>query len=142
MNMKKLFFLLLICNFLFAFTSSNDIKNPSVYIVKSSERLSKSSFELVEGTVMLRSNKEYKFYIKITSKEVSGHRMRRDFSKEPIDGIQYKVTYTYEHLPSGKKNYYKDKYVVWESGEVINLRPAQKINVGKITLRTEIQNNN
>ncbi|WP_298513981.1 hypothetical protein [uncultured Kordia sp.] len=137
MNLKKLFFLVLICNFLFGFTHSDNLQKTTIYIVKSSERLSKTNFELKEGTVMLNTKKDYKFYVEITAKETSGHLMNRDFSKTPVDGIQYKVTYTYEHLPSGKKNYYKDKYIVWESGAVINLKPAQKINIGKITLRTK-----
>ncbi len=142
MNMKKLVCLLLICNFLFAFTSSNDVENPSIRIVKSSELLDDVSFQLKENTIMLKSDKEYKFYVEIKSKNVKGKKLRSDFSKEKRKGIQYKVIYTYEHLASGKKTYYKDRYIVWENGEVISLKPTQQINVGKITLRTEIQINN
>jgi hypothetical protein len=142
MKQKKLFCLLLVCTFLFSFSLPNNPENTSIRIVKSSESLNEVSFELTENTIMLKSDKEYKFYVEIKSKKVNGKKLLSDFSKEAIKGIQYKVIYTYEHIPSGKKNYYKDKYVVWESGEVINLKPAQKINVGKITLRTEIQRGN
>ena len=142
MNLKKLFCLLLICNFLFSFSLPNNTENPSIRITKSSELLNEVSFQLTENTIMLKSDKEYKFYVEIQSKNVSGKKLLSDFSKEKRKGIQYKVIYTYEHLLSGKKSYYKDKYIVWENDEVINLKPAQQINVGKITLRMEIQRNN
>lgn len=139
MNLKKLFCLILICNFLCAFSFSDSAGNPTIYLVKSSERLSTASFKLKEGTVILNTKKDYKLYVEITSKETSGHVLNKDLSKKKVEGIQYKVTYTYEQLPSGKKNKYVDKYIVWDSGVVINLKPAQRINVGKITLKAEIE---
>ena len=142
MNIKRLLFLILICNFLFAFKHSHNMQKATIYIVKSSERLSKTSFELKEGTVILNTKKEYKFYAEITLEEAKGQMLNPDFSKKNVKGIQYNVNYIYENLSSGKKDYYKDQYVIFENGPIIKTTIPKKIKVGKITLKTEGEDNN
>lgn len=140
--MNKLFYLIFISITLLSFTISDNTNNSSIVIVKSSESLDISDFRLTEGNFVLKSDKNYRFYLEIKSKKVKGKKLLKDYTKERVSGTQYNVIYTYEYLSSGKKVHYKDKYIAWKNGETINLKPSQNINIGKITLKTKIQENN
>ncbi|MDY8134459.1 hypothetical protein [Aquimarina sp. 2201CG5-10] len=139
MNQKKLFFLLSVSIIFFSSSTPIELSSPSITIVKSSESLDIQSFLLAEGKTILRSDPNFSFYAKIKSKKIKGKKVLTNLSKVKRSGTQYNVIYTYEYLPSGKKTHYNHKYILWEDGEIFNWKPTENINVGKITLKTEIQ---
>ncbi len=138
MRTKKIFYLLSISILLVSFTIPAKPTTPSITITKSSEALAVSEFLLTEGNVVLKSGSDFTLYVKIKTKKIKGKKRNENFEKEQRNGVQYNVIYTYKYVPSGKKTHYIHKYILWDDGELFNWKPSENITVGKITLKTEV----
>ncbi len=111
-----------------------------IKIVDSSEQLNASEFVLKEGKTELKKGIDYTFYVEIKSKAINGKKVNKDYTKTKRKGIEYKVTYIYEYASgANKKQKFKQTYIVWEDGTVSKLKKPERINVGKMTLKTEIE---
>ncbi|GGG41417.1 hypothetical protein GCM10011344_47950 [Dokdonia pacifica] len=121
-----------------SFTSPYKDTTKSVKITKSSVPIEASEFLLREGITMLASTDDYLFYVTVKSKNVKGKKELSNHRKIKRKGQQYNVTYTYEYRSSKLKKTYDLYYIVWEDGEVFEVKPTIDIYVENIRLLTEV----
>lgn len=136
---QKALFVLMISFIMLSFTGTKNVIH-KIKIVNSSEQLTVSEFTLKEGKTELKTGKDYTFYVNVKSKNIKGKILNNDYTKTKRKGVEYKVTYIYEYESRPRKHQkFNQKYYVWDDGEIQALRKPEKINVGKMSLKTEFQ---
>ncbi|AXT19645.1 hypothetical protein D7030_09730 [Flavobacteriaceae bacterium AU392] len=122
-----------------SFTETKNVIH-KIKIVNSSEQLSVSEFILKEGKTELKTGKDYTFYVNVKSKNIKGKILNNDYTKTKRKGVEYKVTYVYEY-ESGPGKYQKSNQIfwIWDDGDITKPFTPEHINVGKITLKTQVE---
>ncbi|WP_299769120.1 hypothetical protein [uncultured Dokdonia sp.] len=113
-------------------------KSQTVKITKCSVPIDTSEFLLKDGVTMLTSTDDYLFYVTVKSKNIKGKKELSNHKKIKRKGQKYNVTYTYEYRSSKLKKTYNLYYIVWEDGEVFEVKPTIDIYVENIRLLTEV----
>ena len=136
---QKLFLVVIVSFFMLSFTGIKKTEY-KIKITKSSKELNVAEFILKEGKTQLYSKNGEMFYVKVKSKPIKGKTVNNNFTKTKRKGIEYKVTYIYEYESGlGKHQKFNQKYYVWDDGEIQVLSKPEKINVGKMSLKTELK---
>lgn len=132
---KPILFLLSLATFL-SF-SINEGPDNYISIIESSEQMKVSKFSLENQKTLLRSGKDYKFYVEGKVRNVKGKEVK-NHKKVKRMGKRYIVKYTYEYLPSHKKMYDKQDFIIWDDGQIENWKNSDLIVVEGIRLKTQI----
>lgn len=134
-NIKSSLFLLSIAVLLsFSFINKSD---SSISILESSEKMQVSKISLEDQKTLLKSGEDYDFYVEVKAKNVKGKEVK-NYKKVKRRGVRYIVKYTYEYLPSHKKMYDKQDFIIWNDGQIENWKSSNIINVEGIRLKTQI----
>jgi len=135
MRLHKGFLLILMTFMILSFTVNRDVHK--IKIIESSQPLRTMSFELKDGQIQLKSDSEFNFYATITSKTIKGKYFDVNYNKIKRKGTQYKVTYIYENFRLDRETKIKRNIIVWEDGDIVELRATPEIWVDNIALKTE-----
>lgn len=96
-----------------------------------------SKISLEDQKTLLKSGEDYDFYVEVKAKNVKGKEVK-NHKKVKRKGKRYIVKYTYEYLPSHKKMYDKQDFIIWNDGQIENWKSSNIINVEGIRLKTQI----
>ncbi len=136
--MKISLFVISLLTILIPFKSTSDTV-AVVKIIESSKPLDTSQFLLKDGVTELVSTADFVFYVEVTSKKVKGKKELSNHKKIKRKGQQYTITYIYEYQLSDIKRTYELYYIVWDDGEIFEVKPTNFIQVENIRLQTKIQ---
>lgn len=134
-NIKSSLFLFSIAAFLsFSLMDGSD---RSISILESSEKMQVSKISLEDQKTLLKSGEDYDFYVEVKAKNVKGKEVK-NHKKVKRKGKRYIVKYTYKYLPSQKKMYDKQDFIIWSDGELDHWKSSESIVVEGIRLKTKI----
>lgn len=114
-----------------------DESDDYISILESSEQMKVSKFSLDDEKTLLKSGKDYEFYVEVKAKNVKGKKVK-NYKKVKRSGVRYILKYTYEYLPSHKKMYDKQDFIIWSDGELDHWKSSEIVVVEGIRLKTQI----
>lgn len=114
-----------------------DGSDRSISILESSEKMQVSKISLEDQKTLLKSGESYEFYVEVKAKNVKGKEVK-NYKKVKRRGVRYILKYTYKYLPSQKKMYDKQDFIIWNDGQIENWKSSDLIVVEGIRLKTQI----
>lgn len=136
---NKSLFVIILSFFMLSFSEFEEMTY-KIVITKSSEELEINEFVLKDGKTQLFSKNGEVFYVKVTSKSIKGKSVDRNYKKIKRKGIEYRLTYIYEYESGpGKRQKFNQTYWFWDDGDITELRNPERVNVGRISLKTKLK---